>query len=72
MLFLFQVVAREVANSAHVATATVILNIIDTNDNSPVFEVSSYVFGIVENSPIGTSIGIIMVWNVLRRVTRVN
>ena len=58
----FQVIATETANSSHVATATVILNLIDMNDNNPLFDQASYTFYIDENSPNRTTVGTIAVY----------
>jgi len=42
------------------ATATVTLNIVDVNDNPPRFTQSTYTFGIFENQPAGTEVGLLV------------
>lgn len=37
--------------------STVVINVLDVNDNSPVFERTSYSFTVMENSPVGTILG---------------
>lgn len=39
------------------STAEIIVNVININDNDPLFEVSLYNFSVRENSPRGTIIG---------------
>ena len=44
--------------------ATLILNIVDVNDEVPVFEMPSYFFTVVENRPAGTVIGQVKAYDV--------
>ncbi|XP_070554412.1 protocadherin-18-like [Ptychodera flava] len=37
--------------------ATVQLSIVDENDNAPIFSQSTYTFSVMENQPVGTSVG---------------
>lgn len=39
------------------STATILVDVINTNDNDPVFYMDEYVFKVLENSPKGTVIG---------------
>ncbi|PAA77105.1 hypothetical protein BOX15_Mlig023527g5 [Macrostomum lignano] len=57
----FQIVARETKTSEKFSSsATVQLQIVDANDNRPVFNQSGgYAFDIPENSPNGTTVGIV-------------
>uniref|UniRef100_A0A1I8HHU0 Cadherin domain-containing protein n=1 Tax=Macrostomum lignano TaxID=282301 RepID=A0A1I8HHU0_9PLAT len=54
----FQIVATETRTTQRFSsTATVQLQILDVNDNRPVFNQSGYAFTIPENSPINTFVG---------------
>lgn len=63
-------IATEDANSSHVATATVILKLLDMNDNNPLFDKKSYVFFINETSANGTVVGHINVCEILFKITK--
>lgn len=39
------------------STANIVVDVINTNDNDPVFYLNEYVFKVLENSPKGTVIG---------------
>lgn len=39
------------------STASILVDVINTNDNDPVFYMNEYVFKVLENSPKGTVIG---------------
>ena len=53
----FEVIARDNGQTRRSATATVQLDILDTNDQSPVFKHSKYNLPAMENQMPGTSIG---------------
>ncbi|XP_035669276.1 cadherin-23-like isoform X2 [Branchiostoma floridae] len=56
----FKVIAREDLAAEHYnSTATVLVTLEDTNDNSPVFNQSKYDLSVAENSPDGTVVGTI-------------
>eukprot|EP00058_Branchiostoma_floridae_P001616 XP_002587104.1 hypothetical protein BRAFLDRAFT_130106 [Branchiostoma floridae] len=56
----FKVIAREDLAAEHYnSTATVLVTLEDTNDNSPVFNQSKYDLSVAENSPDGTAVGTI-------------
>ncbi len=55
--FLFMVKARDHGNPPLTASATLVINVVDTNDEAPKFTHSSYSFGTFENQPNGTEIG---------------
>ena len=48
------------SNTLPVPTATVVVTVLDENDNSPVFRSQVYSFEIQENMPPGTSVGMVM------------
>ncbi|XP_046558201.1 protocadherin-like wing polarity protein stan [Haliotis rubra] len=55
----FQIVATEThAQEKHSSTVSVLVHIIDTNDNSPVFN-NSYNFNISEGDTVGTTVGVV-------------
>ena len=45
------------SNPSLTGTATVNIEILDVNDNTPTFDSSNFMFRIYENQPIGTAIG---------------
>lgn len=47
-------------NTLPVPTATVIITVLDENDNSPMFRQAEYSFDIQENMPAGTSVGTVV------------
>ena len=54
---IFSVIAYDLGDPAQSTTASVILSILDTNDEPPKFTKESYKFKVAENQPIGTEIG---------------
>ncbi len=57
----FTVQAAEMGNTQAIATATVIVTVLDTNDNRPQFDQPpGYSFSLPENLPAGTSVGRVM------------
>lgn len=56
-----QIIATDDENSIFKSTATVTINIKDTNDNSPKFPQELYKLDIAENSPAGTELATITV-----------
>ena len=57
MYFLLQVIATELGVSQLSASADVIVNLLDINDNRPDFSQSSYEINIPENQLAGVQIG---------------
>ena len=55
--FQFRVIASDNGDPKRSATATVVLNLVDINDEAPVFREPSIDFGTYENEPPGTEIG---------------
>ena len=53
------VVARDAGVPSFEATATVSLSVLDANDNDPVFAAPGYEFAVEENSPAGTTVGVV-------------
>ncbi len=47
-------------NTLPVPTATVIITVLDANDNSPMFTDDEYSFNVRENMPAGTSVGTVL------------
>ena len=60
-----QVIVKEAKNQSHLTTASVLLKLIDMNDNNPLFEENSYTFYINENSNYSTDVGHIEVIYIL-------
>ncbi|XP_048580487.1 cadherin-23-like isoform X2 [Nematostella vectensis] len=54
--FVFKVEARDHGTSPRATNVTVVINIVDSGDDSPVFNTSSYVVKIDEDRPIGSSV----------------
>ena len=61
--FDFRVFATDRVNSRRTATATVELIITDTNDARPEFKQDSYSFGVFENEPVNTQVGIVQAFD---------
>lgn len=57
--FQFEIIATDQGDVSKFSTANVILNILDINDEAPVFSQKYYNFGTFENQPNGTEIGTI-------------
>ena len=56
--YTFEVFASEPdSNPSLTGTATVNIEILDVNDNTPTFDSSNFQFMISENQPIGTAVG---------------
>ena len=55
--FRFAVTVEDNGEPAFTSTATVLLNLLDINDQQPVFQDSSYSFATLENEPAGTQLG---------------
>ena len=55
------VYAKDAGSPPRTGTATVILNILDLNDNDPHFNESLFMLNVSENVPVGTSVGTIVV-----------
>ena len=53
----FVVVARDAGVPSLSGTATVVVSVVDVNDNSPEFDVDEYCFTVDENQPAGTFVG---------------
>ena len=53
--------AKDKGSPQRTGTATVILNILDVNDNDPRFDAEMFVFNVSENLAAGTSVGTIVV-----------
>ena len=58
--FRFQVISADNGSPPLTATATVLLEIVDINDESPVFSEPTYNFATYENQEIGTEIGTVI------------
>ncbi|XP_063702044.1 cadherin-23 [Culicoides brevitarsis] len=54
--FMFDIVATSQKNSSLSSKARIVINLQDMNDNSPVFEETSYGLEVAENTEIGTKI----------------
>ncbi len=57
--FQFEVYASDKGTPSHTSTALVFVNINDVNDEVPRFSQATYSFGVHENSPIGTEVGVV-------------
>ncbi len=55
----FTVIAYDNGDPVQSTTATVVLSILDTNDEPPKFTQDSYSFDVLENQPIGMEIGLV-------------
>ncbi len=53
----FRVIASDSGNPPQFGTATVIVNVLDVNDEKPHFTHERYSFGVYENEPPGTEVG---------------
>ena len=51
--------AIDAGHPAHTSTAEVIVNVIDVNDETPVFLDYEYSFGVDENQALGTKLGVV-------------
>lgn len=56
-----QVIAQDEKETSFHSTATVTIQIKDTNDNSPKFPEDTYKLNVREHSPVGTEVAIITV-----------
>ncbi len=56
---IFSVIAYDLGDPAQSTTATVVLSILDTNDEPPRFTEDSYRFNVRENQPVGIEIGMV-------------
>lgn len=56
-----QIKATERANNSHTASAILVINVTDVNDNNPMFGNRTYEFSLEENCANGTSVGEVMV-----------
>lgn len=56
-----QVIATDQEIPSYQSTATVTINIIDANDNSPEFPYDTYKLNVTEHSPVGTTVAVITV-----------
>ncbi len=63
----FTVQAAEMGNTLAIATATVIVTVLDTNDNRPEFDQPSYSFSFSENLPAGIFVGRVMATDIDER-----
>lgn len=54
--YVFTVQAQDYGRPAMSSTVTVYFNVIDLNDNQPIFDSSSYSAELIENVTIGTSV----------------
>ena len=57
--FQFEVYGSDKGNPSHTSTTLVFVNIDDVNDEIPKFSQNTYSFGVHENSPIGSEVGIV-------------
>ena len=53
----FRVLASDLGEDSHTATTTVLLTILDENDEEPRFTLQRFVFNVEENVPINTEVG---------------
>ncbi len=53
----FRVLASDLGDNPHTATTTVLLTIMDENDESPRFTLQRFVFNVEENVPVNTEVG---------------
>lgn len=60
-LVMVQIIAKDQEEDSFLSTATVTINIKDTNDNSPMFPNVSYKLKVSEHSTVGTVVGTITV-----------
>lgn len=67
-----QVLAIDQHKTSFHSTATVTINIIDTNDNSPHFPMDTYKLKVDEHSPVGTVLGTITVGSYFFSLVRFN
>lgn len=58
---ILQVIATDKGKPSFQSTATVTINIKDTNDNSPTFPEVTYKLNVTEHSPVGTEVAVITV-----------
>ena len=55
----FKVLATDKSDEPRSSVATITVNIDDVNDESPIFSQDGYSFGVFENEPSGTEVGIV-------------
>jgi hypothetical protein len=55
-LYILKVVAQDGGSPPRSSTTTVYMNIVDVNDNQPMFDPASYTHVIDENVPVGTTV----------------
>ena len=58
--FNFTLVAADQGNPRHSSSVTIIVSVLDVNDNSPVFSLSAYSLNVSESAPINTTVGIVL------------
>ncbi|KAK1882580.1 Protocadherin-1 [Dissostichus eleginoides] len=60
----FRVTAADKGSPVHKGTATVVINVLDRNDNDPKFMLSGYSFSVLENMPPLSPVGMVTVLDV--------
>uniref|UniRef100_A0A668AWP3 Protocadherin 1 n=1 Tax=Myripristis murdjan TaxID=586833 RepID=A0A668AWP3_9TELE len=60
----FQVTAADKGSPVHKGTATVVIKVLDRNDNDPKFMLSGYSFSVLENMPPLSPVGMVTVLDV--------
>ena len=58
--FTFHAVANDLGTPSRSAVATIIVSILDENDEIPLFSQRTYEFGIFENKPAGSEVGLVL------------
>ena len=53
----YEVTARDGGTPSRSASQSLIIQVVDVNDELPYFDKSAYYFSVVENSPLGTVVG---------------
>ncbi|KAM4663405.1 protocadherin-20-like [Discoglossus pictus] len=59
--YIFKVIASDHGSPSHNSSCTIIVNILDQNDNPPMFSINEFTFFIPEDLPQGGEVGIINV-----------
>ncbi|CAL8362782.1 unnamed protein product [Lota lota] len=62
----FRVTAADKGSTSHKGTATVVIRVLDRNDNDPKFMLSGYSFSVLENMPPLSPVGMVTVMDVDR------
>ncbi|XP_038844024.1 protocadherin-1-like [Salvelinus namaycush] len=60
----FRVTAADKGSPSHRGTATVVVNVLDRNDNDPKFMLSGYSFSVLENMPPLSAVGMVTVLDI--------